>query len=169
MATANNNFSPLPSTERDHYSESPLFARPNSPELSPLSAPELDGDIELDSIRQQITTHETESGKLASVRAEIESPDKLSAQIHELAEQLVAVKRQAGVDSTDAISNIDASVHVGEKHRLLKVIAGFFTQKPNRTEFELVEHRKSQLEGIVGALAGDQNKLMELNGSAAGF
>ncbi len=171
MTINNANFSRLPvNQERDRQPESFTSSRPNSEILynNPLSE-ELSGDIEIDSLKSAVFAETEESTRLASIRAELSSSQGLSSEIEDLTAQLASAKTDAGIVETDSVSNTNATVHVQERSRLRKMLAKLFEKEPELSAHALVNRRKQQLGGITGAMTGDQNKLMELNGSAAVF
>jgi len=170
MTTNNANFSRLPvNQERDRQPESFTSSRPNSEILSHSFGEELSGDIEIDSLRNAIQAETQESARLATIRAELSKNQNLGAEIKDLTAQLASTKTEAGLVQTDSTVNTDAVVHVQERSRLIKMLASLFSKKPELSAYSLVNRRKQQLGGIAGAMTGDQNKLMELNGSSAVF
>ncbi|MBP6979652.1 hypothetical protein KBB41_01230 [Candidatus Curtissbacteria bacterium] len=171
MTTNNANFSRLPvNQERDRQPESFTPSRPNSEILThkPTNE-ELSGDVELDSLKSAAIAETQESTRLASIRAELSKNQNLGAEIKDLTAQLASTKTEAGLVQTDSTVNTDAVVHVQERSRLIKMLASLFSKKPELSAYSLVNRRKQQLGGIAGAMTGDQNKLMELNGSSAVF
>lgn len=170
MTTNNANFSRLPvNQERDRQPESFTSSRPNSEILSHPLGENLSGDIEIDSLRSAVLAETQESSRLATIRAELSSNRSLGTEIEDLTAQLASAKTEAGLAQTDSTTNTDAVVHVQERSRLIKMLASLFTKKPELSAHALVNKRKQQLGGIAGAMTGDQNKLMELNGSSAVF
>lgn len=172
MTTNNATFSRLPvNQERDRQPESLASARPN-PEILPNISPnsDLSGDIELDSLFNTVQAEIRESSRLDEIRSSLSNNDPaIQTEIEDLTARLASAKINAGIIETESVSNTQATIHVQERSRLRKMLAKLFTKNPALSEHALVNKRKKQLGGITGAMTGDQNKLMELNGSSAVF
>jgi len=171
MTTNNASFSHLPITrERDHQPDAFASAWKKPETATPQETqPDLSGEVELDQARQAVQNRRTESEQLADLRTSITNTEGLKAEIIQLSAQLGQIKLNSGISETDSVANIEPIVHIQEKSRLQNML-GFLIKKPQVVnEFGMVNHRKNQLGGIIGAITGDQNKLMELNGNSASF
>lgn len=171
MATNNANFSQLPTTqERDRQPDAfiPAWARPETPKPQDHTL-DLSGDIKLDSARRAIENRRTETEQLSDLRTSISNTEGLKAEIEQLNAELAQTKLDSGIAETESVANLEPVVHVQERSRLKKIL-GLLIKKPQVvSEFDMVNHRRNQLSGVIGAITGDQNKLMELNGNSAAF
>ncbi len=175
MATNNTTFSNLPiSNEHDRPTEpfAPLWAK--TEKLSSSSehfAANLDGEVELDTVRDKAEKQLQGSQELEDLRLSIASGSEgqLRGEIADLNRELANSKQQAGVAETNSVANTNAAVHIQERSRLRKMLELIYKSEPAFSEFATVGERKSKLTGIVGAITGDQKTLMEINGASASF
>ncbi len=162
MANNNTNFSRLPvSQERDRQPESFVSSYSDS-HLEKTPYPNeslLDGIIDLDQLRQEQALKTEQGEKVTALRAEIS----------ELNQQLASAKLQTGETQTDSVANLAPSIHIQERSRLKIMLAKLFSKKPELNPYQLTNQRKAQIGGITGAITGNQNTLMELNGNSAIF
>lgn len=162
MTNISANFSGLPvSQERDRQPESPASLRPGSHIEQPPNSNEsiFNGIIDLDQLRHR-QEFQAEQGERVSA---------LKAEISQLNQQLATAKSQAGEAQTDSVANLNPSIHVQERSRLQAMLTKLFAKKPELSPFQLTNRRKAQIGGITGAITGNQNTLMELNGNSAIF